>query len=254
MKKLIIVFPLILFCSMLFSQERDINSLLDQTLRNRGLTREDISIPIEFFSAAEKNPTNESKLILPLVKDMMTNPLRSETWLDSVGNLNDSLTVFAKYFLDLLMPYKTTLSLYNFEGTLSSYIKDSHLIISLIQQEQKGHLNNISIEQRRFLSQNILSILEDTEESSESNYHIIKFNQQRYSSIITSKNTMDVLSELKKDYQHLPACYSNFSQFWSLYQRLANDKDNENGNTKRFNDFKNVKSLQNDFIQGDLYY
>ncbi|MEO8514008.1 MAG: hypothetical protein ABI543_10640, partial [Ignavibacteria bacterium] len=70
MKKLKFIILLLVISSGIFSQQRDINTLLDQTLRNRGLTREDISIPIEFFSAAEKNPTNESKLILPLVKDM----------------------------------------------------------------------------------------------------------------------------------------------------------------------------------------
>ena len=90
MKKLLFIISLVLICSNAISQQRDINTLLDQTLRNRGLTREDITIPIEFFSTAEKNPTNDVKLTLPLVKDMMTNPLRSETWLDSVSEWDDN--------------------------------------------------------------------------------------------------------------------------------------------------------------------
>src|SRR4030095_1485965 len=72
-----------------FCQDRNINVFLDYTLKYRGLTRQDITIPIEFFTSAEKSPTNDAKLMLPLVKDIMINPLRSMTWLDSISALNE---------------------------------------------------------------------------------------------------------------------------------------------------------------------
>jgi hypothetical protein len=70
--------------------QNDVNSVLDYTLSYRGLTREDVTIPIDFFSAAEKSPTNDSKLLLPIVRDIMINPLRSMTWLDSVSGWGDA--------------------------------------------------------------------------------------------------------------------------------------------------------------------
>ena len=65
--------------------QNDVNSVLNYTLSYRGLSREDVTIPIDFFSAAEKSPTNDAKLILPIVRDIMINPLRSMTWIDSMG-------------------------------------------------------------------------------------------------------------------------------------------------------------------------
>ncbi len=67
-----------------FAQE-DVNKVLDYTLSYRGLSRGDVTIPIDFFDAAEKSPTNDAKLILPIVRDIMINPLRSMTWIDSVS-------------------------------------------------------------------------------------------------------------------------------------------------------------------------
>ena len=62
--------------------QQSIDQILDQTLSFRGLTREDITIPINLDK--EKSPRNDAKLLLPVVKDLMQEPLRSFGFMDSV--------------------------------------------------------------------------------------------------------------------------------------------------------------------------
>ena len=190
-----------------FSQNRDINTLLDQTLRNRGLTREDISIPIEFFSAAEKNPTNESKLILPLVKDMMTNPLRSMTWLDSVSvwgnpetgsNFFNLLGLLDKLFAALGYFDMTEMkSIYEGEPMMNSF----ELLKYFTKQNYNSKswlLKQLDENEKSFLSINLLSIFEETDKEPQANIDIFSYNKNRDSSIITSRKTVDIVDRLKK--------------------------------------------------------
>jgi len=66
----------------------NLNSALDYTLSYRGLTREDITIPLELYTPGEKSPTNASKLLLPVVREIMLSPLTSLQFLDSIGELS----------------------------------------------------------------------------------------------------------------------------------------------------------------------
>jgi hypothetical protein len=77
MQKLIIIIALMFINSVWIFTQQDINTILDKTLSYRGLTRQDITIPIDFYASGEKSPTNDSKLLLPLVRDMMISPLPS---------------------------------------------------------------------------------------------------------------------------------------------------------------------------------
>lgn len=220
MKKLILIISLVLICSNILTQQRDINSLLDQTLRNRGLTREDITIPIEFFSTTEKNPTNDVKLTLPLVKDMMTNPLRSETWLDSVSMLcNDSLRViFAKCF-DLLSLEKS-----QNESQYSIYVLDPIKNINELKDFLKSNsqigkreiYNCFTPYEIKYLQQNYLAIFE---EEAEDNYakDIFRYNILRDSSIEKSRKVIETLSKLISE----PTAISNFRFFHYQYLDLV---------------------------------
>lgn len=244
MKKLLFIISLVLICSNAISQQRDINSLLDQTLRNRGLTREDITIPIEFFSTAEKNPTNDVKLTLPLVKDMMTNPLRSETWLDSVANVDNTFFLFEIFNnmlnleLPLLMVEHNIPNADELGPFMFQYFKDS-------QNRSKKYFTEIySNQETEFLSNNLMSILEDSEEENGSNVDIFKYNAQRDSSISKSKKTMDVISKinLKKV----------ISDQFGYYQYLSAIYNYNYGNGRQ--QFHDLETINNKFIQGDFYY
>ncbi|MBN8584372.1 MAG: HEAT repeat domain-containing protein [Ignavibacteria bacterium] len=220
MKKLIFILSLVLSCSNAFSQQHDINTLLDQTLRNRGLTREDITIPIEFFSTAEKNPTNDVKLTLPLVKDMMTNPLRSETWLDSVSMLcNDSLRVIFTKCFDLLSLEKS-----QNESQYSIYVLDPIKNINELKDFLKSNsqigkreiYNCFTPYEIKYLQQNYLAIFE---EEAEDNYakDIFRYNILRDSSIEKSRKVIETLSKLISE----PTATSNFRFFHYQYLDLV---------------------------------
>ncbi len=256
MAKHIFTLCYLLFTICTLAQERDINTIFNQTLSYRGLTREDISIPIEFFTAAEKSPTNDAKLMLPLVKDMMVNPLRSMTWLDSVSELDGNVIVSLKYFLEILVGHKTNVNLYVYSGTLSNHTKFIIKEIEDIRHRFKRNLNKLSVEEKKDLSDNILSIFEDEESENSDNFDIFKFNMQRDSSIIISKHTMDILSSLDRNY--LLECYDQWAHFWGLYQSLGDstiiDTDEMVQLSEPFNDLKFLKSYNTGYVSGDLYY
>ena len=65
--KFILILVITLFSINISSQE-NIRSILDLTLSYRGLDNNDITIPINFDK--EKSPTNNSKLLLPAVKEL----------------------------------------------------------------------------------------------------------------------------------------------------------------------------------------
>ncbi len=190
------------------AQERNVNDVLDYTLLCRGLTRQDITIPIEFFSAAEKSPTNDSKLILPLVKDMMVNPLRSMTWLDSVSEF------------DKMYKEKLAANLFEMIGDKRSnseeieyemIFKDlNHLTNELEKNLIKNRitrnelLSKLSNNDKKFLEKKLLSIIDEGNEDYPDETNIFQYNNRRDSSIITTKKVMDLLSslfdpEIKKD-------------------------------------------------------
>lgn len=241
MKKILYIISLVLICSNAISQQRDINTLLDQTLRNRGLTREDITIPIEFFSTAEKNPTNDVKLTLPLVKDMMTNPLRSETWLDSLS-YTDNENTLNLICTDMLSAIPST-ALFEF---IFPGITD---IGEYLHKMKKQNLKSNSLDkvfhkdELRFLNKYIFSILEESDSDDNSNFDIFKYNNIRDSSIQTSKNTMDILSKLDmNNIMGSSLTYYQFSEALYLHV-LTFDKNN-----------KYLEFYNNKFIQGDFYY
>src|SRR6266511_1939052 len=77
------------FVPLWLSYAQDINPALDYTLTYRGLTRDDITIPLDLYMPGEKSPTNDSKLLLPVVKNLMLSPLSSFEFLDSLSQMKE---------------------------------------------------------------------------------------------------------------------------------------------------------------------
>lgn len=260
MKKILYIISLVWICSNAFAQQRDINSLLDQTLRNRGLTREDISIPIEFFSAAEKNPTNESKLILPLVKDMMTNPLRSMTWLDSVSSVNDSTLRYTVNYLTEFI-YKNNrypfLDIVTGHTDENTFYQDLVQIVSTSNKENASLFKNFSIEEKKFITNNLFSIFEEDDNDNETSFDILKYNKQRDSSITTSKKTMDLLSQFILE-KIVSNYMSNFYECYRIYEALPGYTNIHQDKDVTVIDnllLKNkAKNYNNKFVSGDFLF
>ncbi len=255
MKKLLYIISLVLICSNVFAQQRDINTLLDQTLRNRGLTREDISIPIEFFSTAEKNPTNESKLILPLVKDMMTNPLRSMTWLDSVSEIDKMQIGKLTANMFGMLGYKQSESeeiLYQMGfKDLNGLISDLEKTLIRNRTSRLELISKLSKYDKGFLAENLLSIIDEGNEDFPNESDILQYNNRRDSSIITTRKIMDLLNslfnpEIKKDARN----NLRSSSYSDLYYIMQINEIVESL-IKRSDDYFEIN---NDFVKGEFYY
>lgn len=227
MRKFKIIIILLIVCAIQISlAQQDMNSVLDYTLSYRGLTRDDITIPIDFFSAAEKSPTNDSKLMLPLVRDMMINPLSSFAFLDTIMGYKDLelQALIMKLFKDI------SFDSLNIEFKQYTFPKDPDKLIKLLEnrfkrsgEDQKNLLKVFSKDEINFLEKNILSILEESENDDPSNFDIFKYNRERDSSTAVTKRTMDLLSKVDRN---LIYRYSmdDLSFYYQLYQFLSQNK------------------------------
>lgn len=185
----------------ILSAQEDIQQVFDFTLSYRGLTRNDITIPVNLDK--EKSPRNDAKLILPIVKDLMKNPLRSFEFMDSVKgykNLNLDELVSKMGYLNTYAMYIDRSS-----NTGIRFSQDAETLgaqlIELLQnrKSQKERLLAIfSKDEKSYLSKHIYSIFSDTEGEEGSSTDIFKYNRQRDSSIAVSRKTMEVLEKIDR--------------------------------------------------------
>ncbi len=177
--------------------QSNIDSILDFTLSYRGLTRDDITIPINFDK--EKSPTNDSKLLLPIVKDIMTDPMNSFAFMDSVMQISnlDLIPLLEKIYRlkeddsFVIQEQNYNLKENTFESLGESLIKEVKS-----RRKSAGKItDNFSSDEKLFLQNNLLSIIGESENEDNNNSDIFKFNKARDSSIAVSKRTMDILNK-----------------------------------------------------------
>ncbi len=244
MKIKIFYYILFLIPQLIYSQ-RDINSVLDYTLKYRGLTRQDITIPIDFFGAAEKSPTNDAKLIMPLVRDMMINPLRSMTWLDSTANYlkldrEKLLQTLYRIYFGVDMPI-LTYDIICLETSVDEFGDGLIKSINRIESRYQKIKSIYNPEEIKFLNKNLLSIFEESDNEDPSNFDIFKYNKARDSSTEVSKRTMELLSREGVDFN----CFNDFLECNFQYFICEWCRVNKNWSTFHL-DEENVK--------GDFYY
>ncbi|MEO6694387.1 MAG: hypothetical protein ABIO41_04215, partial [Ignavibacteria bacterium] len=212
-----------------------------------GLTRDDITIPVNFDK--DKSPTNDSKLLLPVVRDLMKDPLRSEGFMDSV-------IVYKELEIDVLLRYKLFPII---TGLRFSTIQDGFKGIQTPQPDFTDVLMNelktlkysrvektLSNEEEQFLNLNLMSLISEIENEDGNNTEIFKFNRARDSSIAVSKKTLDILSELDlnrlidKSLNDFIFCYSEYYKLKSRANILDDEYD--------------LEELNNEHIQGEFLY
>lgn len=224
--RIITVFFSIILVSGFLHAQRDIDSIIDYTLSYRGLTHNDITIPIEFFSSAEKNPTNEVKLILPIVKNIMINPLSSMAFMDSVMNYKD--LELDKLVLQLF--HDINFDSIDVKFAAYSFPTDPDELMKVLEhryRESEEHQNDLlkvyTKNELDFLQKNLLSIFEETDENDRGNFDIFKYNEERDSSTAISKRTMDLLA--KADRNLIYKCsMEDFIFCYQFYQFLSKNK------------------------------
>jgi len=260
MRNFIIIIGLVLFSGTLINAQQDINSIFDQTLLYRGLTRSDITIPIDFYASAEKSITSDSKLLLPLVRDMMINPLRSMTWLDSAMRVKDSSI---HYILNYLCTQLDTNEKLAFDGNSGhvnkeKYFRDLINNVNSKRSELNKKINIFSKEEIKYLSKNLFSIIEESDDDDNNKFDIFKYNAARDSSIAVSKKTMDLLSRLNIT-KILENSLNNFYECFNLYKDLPGFTTVEaNGNIITVSNEPlqggNSKYYNNENVKGNFLY
>ena len=251
------IFLILIFATLplnsLFTQSNT-NPVYDAILY-RGLTNQDISIPINF---SDTTSTNNNRLLLPIVERMMKNPLEYEVWVEEMNVLDIQDIEKMFYFMFQQNGYyqswgesKTTFPIIyiSFDGSDPNIntLKDG--LLNLVEDEneyQDSLLLKFSKSDKAFLKSNLLSII------SEDNYtlegyttDVFKYNMVRDSSTAISKYTMDLLSSLLDKNEFYWHNYYTLSYIFGRYIDVTRNKsyytksEKENYNTKE--------------IKGDIY-
>jgi len=244
---------LVLLCTVYSTaQERNVNDILKYTLSYRGLSERDITIPIDFFSQAEKSPTNDAKLLLPLVRDMMINPMSSNQWLDSImeyANYNPSYLVeklfwYTNWINPDLIQYPSP-----FAPTTLTLPKNSNEYLSMLlncvdssRKDQSALLSVYNSNDLKYLDSNLFAILEESDDIPGMNSDVLKYNAARDSSINTSRKTMDLLSLLDKE-----LLFKNSNRILSLVSHINNALEN----VQKFPD--ELDEVNNSYVTGKFY-
>ena len=246
--KFYLIFVITIFSVNARSQE-NINSILDLTLSYRGLDKNDITIPVNFDR--EKSPANNSKLLLPLVKDLMQTPMNSFEFTDTISRLsNMDINVLFKNLIELKSGIQSSakfnegnIKLNSPEDLFNSLVR----FCKLKKDQSLKTANKFSKDEKEFLSKNLFSLISDGESEDEgnTNFDIFKFNQARDSSTAISKKTMDILSSKYSD-EVLNNSVSDFNYCNSLFLVIL----------KNFSDFKNVETefMNNKNLNGDMLF
>ena len=203
MKLFTYVFLLSLIYNASFAQQ-SIDSILNYTLSYRGLTADDITIPVNFDK--DKSPTNDSKLLLPVVRDIMKAPLSSFGFMDSVITYKDSdLKPLIGKMFDLLYYNKhksesdypvVNIKLLNedpeeFGDKLRDFIFE-------VRKRDKLLLKSFSKDDKIYLSNYLMSLISESESEGGNNSDIFAFNRERDSSMNISRKTMDILNKVDR--------------------------------------------------------
>lgn len=230
-----------------------INSLFTQSngnpiydaIRYRGLTNEDISIPINF---SDTTATNNNRLRLPIVERLMKNPLEYEGWVDSVGN-----TDFSNNYNILNILYQSINS--SFYGTAPSninfYTDGNRTIENLIRKfnlENLIKLQNQSIkksfteEDLEFLKKHLISFLagQETFSIDDKTTNIFKYNISRDSSEVITRRVAEILSKFDDKY------ISNIS--------VLHDEISSNAYGVSVPPDVSLIKMDNESVKGSFYY
>lgn len=241
-----------IFCILFFNcySQENFQSKLNKTLSFRGLSEKDITIPIS--TDKDKSPTNNSKLLLPKVKELMESPMKSFEWMEEIKKINSKSIISIVHNLSGLLDSQRVKK--RFHGTSDAIIVPqfkSELEYLLkkfkeIKLRDKKILEIYEKKELEFLKKNLFSIIEDTEaESDNNNTDIFKFNASRDSSWKISRLTLDLLSKvemeniLEKGIYNADLFLSYFNSFSGIISQIKKE---------------NKEHISNQYVQGDFYY
>ncbi len=244
---LYVLVTLLLLNLKVVNAQEDVRSIFHKTLSYRGLSEEDITIPISFDK--DNSPRNYSKLLLPIVKELMIKPLNSFDFLDSVLKYKDlELQVLVNEMFKLNNYYKDNL-LISFINYPDDFDQLKKFLIKFVEDSRKLQneiTKTIKPDELDFLEEHLLSIYSETINIEDRTTNIFQYNIARDSSTKVSKKTLDILSKVENDRIMKLSIHNLKSTYW-LFKNLKDLIGNGNSHDTKF--YYN-KSLKGNF----LYY
>lgn len=234
------------------NSQDETDTILNFTLSYRGLTKDDITIPVNFDK--DKSPRNDARLLLPVVKELMINPLNSPAFIDKISgwsNLSPD-SIIMKMFEEINYKKESNadyeqnnseinlVNVNDFDGlgaALIRFIKN--------QNKLSAQLTSVfSNDELQFVNQKLMSLISETDNDNGANSDIFKFNEARDSSLLVSKKTLDILS--KTDRKKICSnSIRNFAACFLLFNKLSSQSQKY---------FDNKFELHNQNVSGKFFY
>lgn len=194
----------------------------DRSLAMRGLSPSDLSIPVNFDD--EMSARAGFRLIIPLVRDMMQDPVKCFAFPDSVLTLSQ-LSAYS-FAVEMFQMLNVTLRAERNESKMISESKSlSELLKDFMKSRKKqGDALDVYTEQEKeFLKTKIMAVMSDAEDVRSDNTDIFAYNRSRDSSIAVSKSVIELLNKADRDrlYQR---CIDDLCFMSGVYEALRSGK------------------------------
>lgn len=214
MKKILIIsflLSLTAYCQYKFDKA------LDETLLYRGITKQDLTIPLDTIDYAN---TNQSKQLMPVVYKLMTESIYSFGFMDK---LTDYKNMEVKEIVENLYKdagYDYYYNEINFPaGENLLDILNDHMVKS---KNRYGKMKKVlNQEETQFILDNLQMLNENSNAANEINADIFKYNAEQDALTLNTKRILDLLSKLDKS-EIFNNGFSDFVFFNNLFQKIRN--------------------------------
>ncbi len=207
----------------------------DRSLAMRGLSPSDLSIPVNFDD--EMSARAGFRLIIPLVRDMIQDPVKCFAFPDSILTLSQlSVYRFAGEMFRMLnvslRTEKNECAMISGSRSISELLKD----FMKNRRKQGDALKVYTEQEKEFLRTKIMAVMSDAGDVRQDNTDIFAYNRSRDSSIAVSKRVIELLNKADRDklYQR---CFDDLCYMSGLYEALRSGKfENEFDETGNANE------------------
>lgn len=209
------------------------------------MSREDVTIP---FDTADKVNTNQCRLILPIVYNLMKDPLSSMPLLDSIMNYKNLKPdeLIEKMFK--LNNYNTEYTGYRNDFKSDSPEKLTELIIERIKKIRENEsllLESFTNDELEFLKQYLITQFTISEQNPSDNLDIYKLNSSEDSASFVTKKVLDILSKISRK-QIFTNSYFDFAYFYNLADFIDGTKSGYR--------FAKIQTMNQADVQGPVYF
>jgi hypothetical protein len=193
------------------------NPSLERAMSIQGLTKDDLTIPVNFDD--EMAVRSGFRLILPLVKDLMLDPTKCFSLPDTLLRMSalpvDSFMRELYQMIDFHAKVSKPSPLVSFGAEIPDALTNYYS-----QKAAKNEFESYLKDEKKFLKEKVLAVMSDAEDIKTDNSDIFAYNRARDSSLAVSKRVVELLN--KSDKREL--FQKSFDHFLFLFQIYSDAK------------------------------